>query len=394
MKLVLTEWEPTELRLNSAQAVELRSLPARIAVEPIGAHGIYRATPGSYVGSVRSPNFELVIRPKFDVRRLLFLLGYAPPQFTAGIVKLQREPELTETMVRMMAQEVSHALGRGPLMGYRRREESANTIRGRIRIGDQLRSRYTIPLPIEVGYDDFTVDVEENRVLLAALMRAERLRLDDRLLRRRLHELVGALEGVTPISYTYRGLPEIHRSRRNHHYAPALDLARAVIGATSAELQSGDTRTPSFLVNMNSVFERAVFGLIGEQLDLPPRYRWRHGRRLSLDRAGRVPIKPDLSLWHGKRCLFVGDAKYKRTELGENADLYQLLAYCKATGVDSGLLIYADPGMPAAHEVILDGTRLFVGRFSIDGDGTELRTVAADVAQRIRVIARIGRAAA
>ena len=65
---------------------------------------------------------------------------------------------------------------------------------------------------------------------------------------------------------------------------------------------------------------------------------WNQGRTIRLDEENALRPKPDLSWWRGRRCLFVGDAKYKLTEEGRLSDLYQLLAYCIATGLDSGLL--------------------------------------------------------
>ena len=64
---------------------------------------------------------------------------------------------------------------------------------------------------------------------------------------------------------------------------------------------------------------------------------------LTLDQAKSIDLYPDL-LWQlGNRPIFVGDAKYKRITSTDfpNADIYQMLAYCTAANLPSGLLIYA-----------------------------------------------------
>ena len=63
----------------------------------------------------------------------------------------------------------------------------------------------------------------------------------------------------------------------------------------------------------------------------------------SLDKRNRVNLKPDLVWWSGGRCRFVGDAKYKQLAPAgfQHADIYQMLAYCTAADLPSGLLIYA-----------------------------------------------------
>ncbi len=76
-----------------------------------------------------------------------------------------------------------------------------------------------------------------------------------------------------------------------------------------------------------------------------------------------MPLKPDISYWRDGRCTFVGDVKYKRIEFEgyKNADLYQLLAYCIATDLPEGLLIYAaGEGEPFRHEVVNLGRTLEV----------------------------------
>jgi hypothetical protein len=63
---------------------------------------------------------------------------------------------------------LQQALRRGLLMGYVEREEALPLLRGRIRHADQARTRFGLPLPLEVHYDDYTVDTEANRILKTA----------------------------------------------------------------------------------------------------------------------------------------------------------------------------------------------------------------------------------
>ena len=74
-------------------------------------------------------------------------------------------------MAHALARQTERALSRGLLQGYRTVDESSSVLRGRLRETDQLRRHHGRPLPLEVRHDDFTVDVAENRILLAALTR-------------------------------------------------------------------------------------------------------------------------------------------------------------------------------------------------------------------------------
>ena len=372
-RLVLTEWTSADVELTAKEALDLRTSPADIGVSLLG-RGLYRITPSHLVGSIHLGPLSVIVRPKIDVDRLFFLLGYSRRlDFdAASAVELKVEPYLTEVFIRVFLEEVQRSLRRGALMSYVTVDESANTLRGRLRAADQLRRRYAIPLPVEITYDDFTVDIAENRILRAALRRASRLRLSDARLRRRVATALGALEGVSDIAYSPRTIPEIRLTRLNGHYAGALSLARAVIASTSVELDHGTTRTPGFVVDMDKVFEDFLARALHDALSTPG-CQWRQGVTRRLDVAGRVTIKPDLSLWDRRRCVFVGDAKYKRTSQGENDDLYQMLAYCKALGLGSGLLVYATSEEEVVeHEILRDGTRIVVRSLDLRGTDEEI----------------------
>jgi 5-methylcytosine-specific restriction enzyme subunit McrC len=138
---------------------------------------------------------------------------------------------------------------------------------------------------------------------------------------------------------------------------------------------------------MNDVFEDFVWAAIDDELRtiLPAGYRWRHGKSIALDENGHVRPEPDLSLWHQSRCVFVGDAKYKETQRGEVDDLYQLLAYCSATGLTEGLLLYAEkPSGPSTHQVVRGGPRLRVETVDVTAPLEEVQrrchAIAVDIA--------------
>jgi 5-methylcytosine-specific restriction enzyme subunit McrC len=381
--LVLNEWTSADVELTAQEALDLRTSPADVAVAPIG-HGIYRVTPSHFVGSVRLGQLSLIVRPKVELDRLFFLLGYTRTlDFDqTATVELKVQPYLTEAFIRVFLDEVQRALRRGALMLYMTVDDSGNTVRGRLRVADQLRRRYAIPLPVEITYDDFTVDIAENRILRAALRRASRLRLTNPSLRRRVVTALGALEGVTDVAYSARSVPDVRLTRINRHYMGALALARALIASTSVDLDHGTTRTPAFVVDMDKVFEDFLARSLEDALATSG-CRWKQGAARRLDVAGRVTIKPDLSLWKGRRCIFVGDAKYKQTAQGENADLYQMLAYCKALGLNAGLLVYAVTDEEVIeHEILRDGTRIVVR--SLDLRGTD-----EDIMRRIDELAAV-----
>ncbi len=83
--------------------------------------------------------------------------------------------------------------------------------------------------------------------------------------------------------------------------------------------------------------------------------------RYHLDRAGQVPLRPDIIWKVGGTAAAVIDAKYKAEKPAgyPNADLYQLLAYCTILGLPVGHLVYArGNASPARHVVRQSGIEI------------------------------------
>ena len=107
---------------------------------------------------------------------------------------------------------------------------------------------------------------------------------------------------------------------------------------------------------------------------------------LSLDEGGRVHLRPDLVWQDGGRCVFVGDAKYKRLadERIPNADLYQLLAYATALSLPGGLLIYAKGERdPRSYTVRNSDKRLEVAALDLSGTLDEALERVEELAERV-----------
>lgn len=367
--LTLVEHRKTSgVRLSAGQRdALLRLVPSLAMVPTAGCEGSYHLTPGSHVGALVLPGLAVEIRPKIEIDRLLFLLSYAldrrkwhPDSFAFEV-----QPSLFEALVAVFAHQVGRAFRRGLLQGYRSEEAALQGIRGRVRFDDQLRRRFGFVPPVEVRFDEFTEDIEPNRLIRAAVDRLEKMHLRSADSRAALRRVRGALERVSLQEYTPTQLPEIVWDRLNEHYRGAVGLAELILRSTSFDLHHGTVRASAFLIDMNETFEAFVAEALRDALGLSSGVfpRGARGRDLWLDRARAVRLEPDLSWWEGRSCVFVGDLKYKRVNVKgiKHPDLYQLLAYTVAAGLPSGLLVYAaGEGEPAAHEVVDVGKRLDV----------------------------------
>ena len=347
LQINLTEYEPAECTLTPIQRDALLGEAKRLnlSVELVAdVASAYRLTPGATVGAVEIGDLSVRIGPKIGIPQLLSLACYAMRLF-----KPQHEPfnfeedeALPDVLALALAAAARGAFAHGLLHGYRTEEDTLQTVRGRIRIDDQIRRRPGFMLPVEVRYDEFTDDIVENRLVKAAATRLARMRLRSQDARAELTWVVGMLERVSLVEFSVNDLPETHFSRLNQHYRDVLALARLILRHSAFASARGAVRASGFLVNMNNLFQEFLTVALREALGVSSN-TLRSERQVELDKDGRARLKPDLSWWDGDLCTFVGDAKYKNVtgEKAPGADLYQLLAYATALDLPGGLLIYA-----------------------------------------------------
>ncbi|MFF3005974.1 McrC family protein [Kitasatospora sp. NPDC057940] len=316
-------------------------------------HWLLRA--GSLVGAVRipvpgtGPALTVRIAPKTPVRRLFFLLGFSVDPAKAwrqgrdGTVDAGTYEDVVPALAHAVERQIDAALLQGVVQGYRRTEESALVVRGRIREAEQIRRHFGRTPPVEITYDEYTADIPENRILRAAAETLLRLPGVPGPVRRRLAHQRVRLVDAEPL-VRGRTLPDWTASRLNARYQPALRLAEALLAGTTPEHRPGELRLNGFLFDMNSLFEDFVTGALREAVrehGLSARLQDRH----HLDTARLVRLRPDLVVYaaDGRTPVAVVDAKYKTEENGAhpNEDLYQMLAYCTALSLNEGHLVYA-----------------------------------------------------
>lgn len=363
MPIDLQAWtsEVRELSPDQAAALDAMDLVQVGREDPPGS---YRLATGSRVGVVQLPDGEtLRVAPKISIPQLMFLLSYAAdPRGWRDVGPQFEEADLFAAVASAFVAHAERAVHPAPLRGYVAVDEAVLAIRGRIRVGDQIARHAGLPLPVEVTYDDFAIDIPENQLLLGAAELLIRLPLVPVPVRRRLLRLRATFAGVAP---TLPG-PEVRapaRSRVNAHYTGAMALAALILRRTGITTTGDGVEGISFSFDLNVVFEQFLTVSLCAALER------RGGRvvaqhRMHLDDDDNIAMKPDLTWWNGDVCRAVLDAKYKalQDERFPNADAYQLLAYCTALDLPEGYLVYARDGGATArtHVVRHAGTRINV----------------------------------
>ena len=369
-----------------------------------GTEAHYLLKPEAVVGAFELGDLSVFIRPKLDIPKLIFIACYAMDAFELREGERFRFAEaetLPDAIALSLWVAARKAFERGLLHGYRTEEESLYTVRGRIRMGDQIRRRFSMPFPVEVRYDEFTEDIVANRLVKAAAWQLGRMRLRSPKARDGLREVAARLGNVSLVEFAH-DVPEVRFDRLNERYREVVTLSRLVLRRRLFEAGRGGISAPGFHMDMNVVFQRFVTRALREALGASDRtLRSDEDRGLPhiwLDEdegrppGSRIRLKPDISWWDGPRCTFVGDAKYKHIESVPNADLYQLLAYATALDLPGGLLIYAKgERRPASYRVRHAGKYLEIAEVDLTSDADALLSRMRKLAKRVERIRDAGR---
>ena len=385
------------VRLSVTERDHLRDVLPSLTIEPApGEDGAYRLTPGSTIGALEIGDLSVSVLPKLDISRVLFLASYAMGAFKLREMErfnFESASSLVEALALALAVAARRAFASGLLHGYRTEDEAMHTVRGRIRITEQIRRRFGVPWPLEVRYDEFTEDITANRLVKAAAARLGQARVCSPRSRADLRWVSARLAKVSLVEFATNAVPEVAFDRLNEHYREVVVLSRLVLRHMSFETGRGGNQAPGFLMDMNKVFQGFVTQALREALGVSDRtFRDdNHIPHVTLDEARQISLKPDLSWWDSSTtCTFVGDVKYKQiSDKGvPTAALYQLLAYTTALDLPGGLLIYAqgEAEQVVQYQVRYAGKRLEIAALDLSGTIDELLVGIGKLAKRVRAL--------
>ena len=354
-RLVTLSWEGAQ-HLSQSGLVEV--LPA--------GRRTWRLIPCGAVGSVRIEGLSVRVVPaaSLGLTQLFFLLDHAAEDpFLPSAVAARDDDELWASVADSLATLTHQALAPGLLRGYRRVDEALTTVRGRIRLGDQIRRHPGMTIPLEVTYSEFTPDIPENRILRTAAHRLQFLPDLPDATRRRLAMVDARLADATLIP-PGAPVPAWTRTRLNARFHDALALADRIVRRISVEVEDGSASSAAFVTEMPSLFARfveseltaALHGRDGRLLDNPvvhldsgieeePGVEGAHAEATGRHSApsssgGHISVRTGLVYEVDGEPVTTFVPTYPTDRRSRAAEHYRLLAACTALGVDRAYLVY------------------------------------------------------
>jgi 5-methylcytosine-specific restriction enzyme subunit McrC len=380
LPLKLREWQKSSrLDLTREEITELSKIKGlRIDACPDGKFEVIPI--GNLVGYARRGDVSVMVQPsKCKAEQVIAMMSYSadPRVFGQNQVQFNDEEDILEAYVASFVRTVADAIDMGLFKSYMTIDDDVAVLRGRIRVSDQITTRFRLSPPIAVSFDEYTIDNSLNRILKYAIEVVSRIPIRLQATVKNIQYLRAMFNDVSLMEFKSDYLPIPAWNQLNEHLKPSLMMAIQIIKNSSISLDTGMTSSDEFWIDMANVFEDFVVVAIRESLglgreEMPRANELNHALQLS----SKVFLKPDISRWKDGRCIAIGDVKYKRTSEDGivHSDIYQLLAYAVATGLDSASLVYAKSTVDS------DGL-YFAGKHYVEVLGIELRVFVLDLEQ-------------
>ncbi|MGN0102215.1 MAG: McrC family protein [Dietzia sp.] len=398
-RLVTLSWEGAQ-HLSQTGLVEV--LPA--------GRDTWRLIPSGAVGSVRVEGLSVRVLPaaSLGLTQLFFLLDHAADDaFLSSAVQARDDDELWSSVAESMARLAHQALSAGLLRGYRRVDEALTTVRGRIRLGDQIRRHPGMTIPLEVTYSEFTPDIAENRILRTAAHRLQFLPELPDATRRRLAMVDARLSDASLIGQG-APVPAWTPSRLNARFQDALALADRIVRRISVEVEDGHAASAAFVTEMPALFERYVEAELTAALD-GRGGRLLHNPVVNLDSgteadgdapSGRhrapagdgdhISVRTGLVYEVDGEPLTTFVPTYPTDRRARAAEHYRLLAACTALGVDRAYLVYPAQrrdDSPQPRRIVHTDISIVEYPVDLSGGPADSRRAIVELAEHARTLA-------
>lgn len=348
----------------------------------------------NYVGIIQMKDgFQLEILPKIDLSKddnlqktkdifidMLKTLKNFPSKVFKDATLKSNKMNLYEIFINMYIQEVRKLIKKGIKSSYVQREENLSFYKGKLLISEHLKKNLVHKEKFYVSYDEFQIDIPENRIVKATLEKLKRI-TSSNINSKEIRQLLEYFE-LAKESKNYVGdFQKIVINRQNKDYETVLEWSRVFLFNKSFSTFSGTTTARALLFSMESVYESYIaqrlkkyFVPCGWNVSLQEKRYW-----LFMQPNKQFGLRPDIVLTKEDRTVII-DTKWKR--LYDNSrmnygisqsDMYQMYAYSKKYNTSEIWLLYPLNNEMRNCEPITfdsgDGTIVYV-RF-IDFDNIE-----------------------
>lgn len=270
-------------------------------------------------------NVESDKKSKEILIKMLKTLKKSPfKNFNTAHLKSSKMP-LLEIFITMFLEELSNLVRKGIKSDYITKEENLKFLKGKLKIGEQIKHNTVHKERFFVEYQEFSSDRVENRLIKTTLEFLYKKSKSNRN-QQRIREFLFVFDEILTCKDIKTGFSKVKPNRQMKDYEQVLLWCKTFLLENSFSPYKGNDVAFALLFDMNLLFESYV-----------GHYLKRQGLHVSLQDTthhlayengnGKFRLKPDVVINNGE---IIADTKWKilsKDKKVQMDDMYQLYAY-------------------------------------------------------------------
>ena len=178
----------------------------------------------------------------------------------------KRQGRLIDSLISYFLQTVSRIVHRGLRSDYVRIQAERNFIKGRLRVGQQLRQPPSKQHKFQIEYDCFLPNRPENRLLKTALQKVLKWTLDSDN-QRHIRQLLSHFDDIPLSTQLKQDLTKWSTQRDMIYYQAAKPWIELILAEQTPWFNKGSWQGISLLFPMEKLFEKYVAKCLANQLN-------------------------------------------------------------------------------------------------------------------------------
>ena len=290
---------------------------------------------------------------------------------------------VAELLAAILCRGVSVQIKRGLIRQYISREEALASPRGKLEIGESIKTQVIRKKQLVCNYDEFSVDAYPNRIIKTTMELLLRGSIS-KARKKEIRKLMIFFDGISILDIHSINW-DIQYDRNNQTYRMLIAVCRFVIKGLLQTTADGSTKIMDYADDqtMAKLYEKFILGYYGYRTLLPT-------------------MQSDIVITNkaAKKTLII-DAKYYThnmqmkapymTQTLHSGNLYQIFTYVKNWSaapdeVVSGMLLYAgtDDAIQPNNDYQMSGNQISVKTLDMDCDFSKIAAQLDSIADRIK----------
>lgn len=237
---------------------------------------------------------------------------------------------LLEIFISMFLEELAKLVQRGIKSGYVQKEENLKFLKGKLKVGEQIKHNSIHKERFFVQYEEFSSNRVENRLIKTTLEYLYKKSQSNKN-QQRIREFLFVFDEIG-VSHTIKtDFEKVSLNRHMKDYEQVLLWCKTFLLEKSFSPYKGETIAFALLFDMNLLFESYVYDYLRKNGDFKSIKNQDKKHHLAYENgSGKFALKPDIVINNGEIII---DTKWKilsadkKNQGISQSDMYQLYAY-------------------------------------------------------------------